>query len=83
MDPQNSSLDCILCRDLEVLSQQSFQSSSQVLVATCNHLSRLPVLLLGFRRDRVSLVVTVFFSSVYSFCRNRVSSTVTDLSLAP
>ena len=30
-----------------------------------------PVLLLGFRCDRVSLVVAVFFSSAYSFCRDR------------
>ena len=29
-----------------------------------------PVLLLRFRRDRVSLVTTVFFSSAYSFCRD-------------
>ena len=29
------------------------------------------VLLLGFHRDRVSLVMTVFFSSAYSFCRDR------------
>ena len=40
MDPQNSGLDCILCRDLEVLLRQSFQSSSQVSVAACSRLSR-------------------------------------------
>ena len=31
----------------------------------------LPVLLLGFNRNKVSLVTTVFFSSAYSFCRDR------------
>ena len=41
------------------------------------------VLLLGFRRDRVSLVVIVFFFSAYSFYRDRVSSVTTDLSLSP
>ena len=40
MDPQNSGPDCILYRDLKVLSRQSFQSSSQVPVAACSHLSR-------------------------------------------
>ena len=40
MDPQNSGLDCILCRDLEVLLRQSFQCSSQVSVAACSRLSR-------------------------------------------
>ena len=42
-----------------------------------------PVLLLGFRRDRVSLVVIVFFSPAYSFYCDRVSFVVTDLSLSP
>ena len=42
-----------------------------------------PVLLLGFRRDRVSLVVTIFFFSAYSFGRDRVSSVATNLSLDP
>ena len=42
-----------------------------------------PVLLLRFYRDRVSLVTTVFFSSAYSFCCDKVSFVGTDLSLAP
>ena len=41
------------------------------------------VLLLGFFRDGVSLVATVFFSSVYSFCSDIVSFVATDLSSAP
>ena len=41
------------------------------------------MLLLGFRRDRVPLDVTVLFSSAYSFYRDKVSSIVTDLSLSP
>ena len=35
----------------------------------CRDLS--PVLLLGFSCDKVSLVATIFFSSEYSFCRDR------------
>ena len=42
-----------------------------------------PVLLLGFRSDRVSLVATVFFSSAYSFYRDKGNSVATDPSLAP
>ena len=30
-----------------------------------------PMLLLGFHRERVSMVPKVFFSSAYSFCRDR------------
>ena len=40
MDPQNSSLDCILGRDLKVLSRQSFNSLLQFSIAACSILSR-------------------------------------------
>ena len=40
MDPKNSGLDSILCRDLKMLLRQSFNSLSQVSVATCSSLSR-------------------------------------------
>ena len=62
MDPQNSSPDCILCHDLKMLQH----------AVVCHDL--LPGLLLGFSRDKVSLVATIFFSSEYSFyklCRDR------------
>ena len=36
----------------------------------------LPVLLLGFSLDKVSLVAIVLFSSTYSFCRDKVSYVV-------
>ena len=42
----------------------------------------LSVLLLGFSHDKVPLVAKVFFSLAYSLCRDRVSSVMTDLSLA-
>ena len=42
----------------------------------------LPMLLLGFSRDKVSLVATVFFSLAYSFYRDRVSFVATNISLA-
>ena len=40
MDPQNSGLDCILCRDLKVWLRQSFNSLLQVSIAACSSLSQ-------------------------------------------
>ena len=46
-------------------------------VVVCHDL--LPMLLLGFSHDKVSLVAIVFFSSAYSFYCDRVSSIATIL----
>ena len=73
MDPQNSGPDRILCCNLEVFMIEfsifvaGLCCSMQSSVATCFY-----VLLLRFLRDRVSLVVTVFFSSAYSFCHDNL-----------
>ena len=84
MDPQNSDPDCILCRNLEVCRDRVFNLHHRYLLkhaVVCRDL--FPVLLFGYRFDRVSLVMTVFFSSAYSFCRDRVFSVATDISLSP
>ena len=42
MDPKNSGPDYVLCRDLKVLLQQSFNSLLQVFVTACSSLSFYP-----------------------------------------
>ena len=79
MDPQNSGSDCILYSDLEVLSRQSFQSSSQVSVVACSRLSQhvpcvpswIPSRQSFLGRD-IILFFSIFILSQQSFlCRNR------------
>ena len=77
MDPQNSGPDCILCHNLKVLLRQSFNSLSQVSVVACSSLSGSAPC-----ASFLNSVMTEFFSSAYSLCRDKVSFVTTDLSLA-
>ena len=83
MDPQNSGLDCIPYHDLDCHDRVFNLHRRSLLqhVVVCRDL--FPMLLLGFCRDRVSLVMTIFFSLAYSFCCDRVSSIETNLFVAP
>ena len=60
MDPKNSSPDCILGRDLKVLSRQSFNSLLQFCFAACSILSQHAFVSSTclFRRDKVSSIAT-------------------------
>ena len=84
MDPQNSCPDCILFAMWKFCHDRVFNLHHKSLLQHAVFYRNLfPMLLLGIRRDRVSLVVTVFFSSVYSFCHDIQKSIATYLSLSP
>ena len=72
MNSQNSGSDCILDRDLKVLSRQSFNSLLQFSVVACNSLSRQYLFLQHFILSRQSFLCRdrSFFGSL-TLCPTR------------